>query len=398
MTKVGIEKLRAYVPSLGLDLVELAEARGVDPAHPREDLLTDQRAVMAPWEDSVTMAVNAARGLLTDEDRDAVELLLVATETGVDLEKPISSWVHRYLELPTRCRNLEVKHACYSGTGALKLAASYLTSAFCDPGAKALVITTDASLVGIGEPYEYILGAGATAALVSRRPDFLALHPGRSGVYAQEVTDVIRPTGRVETGNSETSLFSYLEAVDGAFDALEEKTGALDFAHAFAAHLYHAPFGGITFRAHKRVLGRSAELDKSAAWADFARRVLPSLTYARRIGGTYGGSLFFAMLALARHADLRAGDDLCVFSYGSGSCAEAYTATLGPRAAELAVAAGVDGALAAREMIDVATYERLERERAAAWGEADYTPPAAGSGAGLVLHGVSDYVREYTWS
>jgi len=65
---------------------------------------------------------------------------------------------------------------------------------------KALVVTTDLSLIGIGEPYEYILGGGATALLISGQPDFLKISHDQAGVYAQEVTDVIRPLPWLETG------------------------------------------------------------------------------------------------------------------------------------------------------------------------------------------------------
>lgn len=399
--RVGIEKLRAWPSTLALDLGALAEARGVDPTYPRESLMTRERSVMPPWEDPVTMAVNAAAPLIDDVDRGRIELLIVATETGVDLEKPISSWVHRFLELPSSCRNFELKHACYSGTAALMMAASHLSSPFASPDGKALVVATDASLLGIGEPYEYVLGAGAAAALVSRTPRFLALHPRHRGVYASEVTDVIRPTGRVETGNSETSLFSYLEAVDGTFDALEAVTGPTDYRSAYDRHLYHAPFGGITFRAHKRVLGRSADVDKASAWEDYERRVRPSLHHARRIGGTYGGSLFMGMLGLTSADDALPDEaSLCVFSYGSGSCAEAYEARLGPQAKAIGAQAGLARLLDARERIDVETYERLERERADAWGQPDYTPreifsPSPGL---LALRAVRGFVREYGWT
>ena len=59
---VGIEKINAYPCTLTLDMVALAEARGVSPAHPLEELWVESRSLNPVWEDPVTMAVNAARG------------------------------------------------------------------------------------------------------------------------------------------------------------------------------------------------------------------------------------------------------------------------------------------------------------------------------------------------
>lgn len=98
---VGIEKLRAYPSTLSLSLGALADARGRSRDETTERLLVEERSVMPPWEDPVTMAVNAAAPLLDDAERADVGLLIVGTETPVDLEKPISTWVHRFLELPS---------------------------------------------------------------------------------------------------------------------------------------------------------------------------------------------------------------------------------------------------------------------------------------------------------
>ena len=220
---LGIERLSAWPGALALSMEDLARARGDDLDWVRS-LLVDERSVLAPWEDPVTLAVNAADRVVRDEDRGRIKLLIVATESAVDFEKPLSSWVHRYLGLGTDCRNVELKHACYGGVAAMQLALSFL-AAHPDPEAKALVVAADHSLLAVGERHEYVMGCGAAAALLSRDPAVLAVDWQDSGVYASEVSDVIRPTGQIETGNSETSLFSYLEAVDGAFDAWEAKAG-----------------------------------------------------------------------------------------------------------------------------------------------------------------------------
>ena len=403
--KLGIEKIRCW-PSTGfLDMGELCAARDHDPKDVADNLFVDQRSVAPPWEDPVTYAVNSALGMLSEEDREHIELVIVGSETAVDLEKPISTWVHRFLGLKRNCRNFEVKHACYSGTAGLMMALNWIAAGL-SPKGKALVINTDHSTLGINDPWEYVLGCGAAALLLSKDPGFLEIEWGKFGVYTNEVSDVIRPTGRIETGNSETSLFSYLEAVDGAYDGYEAVAGEVDFDTYFKRNIYHVPFGGITFRAHKMLLARWNDVSKKEAWENYKVKTLPSLTFNRRISGVYGGSTFFAMLGTI-HAgqDLVAGDRIGIYAYGSGSCAEFWSGLVGERAHEIEKEANLLGLLDARKQLTVAQYEAVERERDACWGEPDYTPSrdlVPGwweenyEGKGLCyLQGVKGHIRSY---
>src|ERR1041384_1942559 len=107
---VGIDDLNVYGSTLSIDHASVGAARG--PSE-KELRLVDftRRSVTPPYEDAVTLAVNAAHPLVESAGRDAFELLIVATESGVDFGKPLSAYVHQYLGLPTRCRNVELKHA-----------------------------------------------------------------------------------------------------------------------------------------------------------------------------------------------------------------------------------------------------------------------------------------------
>src|SRR5690606_14012779 len=164
-------------------------------------------------------------------------------------------WVHRYLGLRPSCRNFEIKHACYGGTAGLKLAASWIAGG--NPREKALVVNTDQSRMHLGMPYEFVMGAGATAVLVSAQPRLCELELDRYGVHTHEVSDLTRPTSRVETGNSETSLLSYLDALEAVIGDFLARVGEpIDYEETFRKNLYHTPFGGITLRAHHAALRR----------------------------------------------------------------------------------------------------------------------------------------------
>ena len=406
MKPVGIDKIRVWPGSLALPMEALCKARGRSVDEARDVLMVDERSVNPPWEDPVTMAVNAADAMLTDEERASIRLLLVCSESGVDQEKPLSVWVHRWLELDSRCRNLEVKHACYSGTGALHLAAALVASS----GGRALVISTDQSRMHFGKPWELVMGACATAVLVSSEPRMLELELGKSGVYTREVMDdLCRPTSRVEQGNSETSLLSYLEALDSAVPAYIESVGErIDYDY-FKKNVYHVPFGGMTLRASRRALTHFGDYTRAEAQALWESKTKPSLAFVRRMGGTYASSTFAALLGLIHSSkDLRSGDRIGMFSYGSGCCSEMYSGLLGPAFAEVAAEAGLATLLDERQRITVRDYEECERERVCYIDAGDFETSIDGLGGWyarryggrrlLTYRGAKDYYRRYEWS
>ena len=116
MLKVGIDTISCYSSHYVLSLEELAKARGVRADKYSESLGQHNMAVPPPDEDVVTMAANAAMGALQDIDKSSIELLLFATESGIDQSKAAGIYVHDLLDLPERCRVIELKQACYSAT------------------------------------------------------------------------------------------------------------------------------------------------------------------------------------------------------------------------------------------------------------------------------------------
>ena len=401
--KVGIEKLRAYPCSLALSIDDLCAARGANPEQTREKLMIDERSLNPTWEDPVTMAVNAAKPMLTAEDIERIELLIVGTESGLDQEKSITTWIHRHLGLKANCRNFEIKHACYAGTAALQMAVGWIASGHGGE-AKALIITTDQSRMHLGEAYEFVLGAGAAAVLVSSVPRVLEIEPGCAGYWTQDVADLMRPTSRVEAGSGDLSVACYLDALEGAFEDFQRRVGGIDFATHFARVIYHAPFGGLTFLAHKALLDDS--LDKEAARRDFEQRSALALSYVRRMGSTYSSSNFIALLALLDgDPSLSPGDRLGIFSYGSGCCAEFYSALIGSEAKAVARAAAMPALLDQRRRISVGEYEAIECERASYIDCGDYEPSRTSwfdehyAGCGLlVFRGMRAFHRQYEWS
>jgi hydroxymethylglutaryl-CoA synthase len=403
---VGIDRIALYAGRCYAALPDIVAARGGKPDHVRDQLMCHERSVYPPWEDGVTLAVNAARRLLTPEEARDVELVIVGTESSVDFGKPIATWVHGWLGLPSTCRTLEVKHACYGATGALKLAAAWVAGT-ARPGKKALVVATDYSRNFLGERWEYIGGGAAVAMLVGREPRVLELEPGPVGYFTHEISDTFRPTARTEVMNDETSVYSYLDALAGALAHYETQCeDGVDFDEAFARHVYHAPFPGMTRLAHRHLLQRISVTGKARMEESFLRKVAPGLRYASRIGSVYGASTFISLLGLlAEDGGATAGDRLSLFAYGSGCQGEFYTARIGAEARADARALDIDGQLDARGRLTVDEYEANERAREACAEMADFTPVRDAQYARLydnqgllVLDRVEGFHRRYRWS
>jgi 3-hydroxy-3-methylglutaryl CoA synthase len=399
MSQVGIDDLNVYAGTLRLEASELARGRGTNGAD-LERLQLVRRSVLAPIEDPVTLAVNAAWPVLEGVDRSRVRLLLVATESGVDFAKPLSSYVHEHLRLPPNCRHAELKHACYGGTIGLKLGCAWLQQ---NPGALALVICTDMARKLFGDPAEAAEGVGATALLLSAEPRVLALGP-RAGVSTREIYDVMRPTPTQETIHASLSLAAYLDLLEGSWEDLRAQPGARALSQ-FDRLLFHTPLIPLVRQGHA-LLHELGGAEREANAEDFARRVAPSLRFCQQTGNTYSGSLYVALAALA-DAGTATPLELLLYSYGSGSCAELFEATLLPGASRVQ-RHGIAVQLEARIGLSFEQYERAVRSTEAHMVEPNHTPdPAAIEGlwerayAGrhrLTLAAVKDHHRTYRWS
>lgn len=406
--KPGIEKINLYAGGLCLDAVALAEARGITRERAIEQLMLGTRSVLPAYEDAVTLAVNAGKRLLADTDRSQVGLLIVATESAVDFGKPVSTWVHRFCELPPNCRNFEIKHACYGGTAAMRMATAWLETDAAK-GKKALVISSDYTRPNLDDQFDFTGGACAVAMLLGQDPTLVTFDASRAGYWTTEIADTFRPTACAEVVDSQVSLGSYLDALDGAYDHYEQTVGAVDYQSYFKKHIYHAPFPGMTYQAHRALLRRFDIGGKAQVLADFNATVAESLGLAKRVGTSYGASTFLGMMSLLSTArDLSGGDKVSVFAYGSGCQGEFYEASVVEGAQEKVRALDLGRHLEERFPITVEQYEANERARTLVMDGADcafrpedqgdaYRESYAGKGR-LVLKQVKSYYRTYEWS
>jgi hydroxymethylglutaryl-CoA synthase len=167
MSDIGVSDLAIYIPQFYLPHEELARARGIPKEKFQIGLGNYNMSIIPDYEDSVTMAANAAIQLLEKSriNRDEIRELVVSTESGVDHSKPVASFLQGMLGIGPRCRVYEIKHACYGGTAGLVNSIDRIYR-MDSKSYKALVIMTDVARYGFGSPGEPTQGAGAVALLV----------------------------------------------------------------------------------------------------------------------------------------------------------------------------------------------------------------------------------------
>ena len=383
---VGIESISLYVPRFALDLGELAAHRGVPATKFPKGLGQERMAVPAPDEDVVTMAANAAEQALEGVDRDAIDTVIFATESGIDQSKAAAIYVHRLLGLSSRCRTFEVKQACCSSTAALQMA---LSTVMMRPARKVLIVASDVARYGLGSPGEPTQGGGAIAMVISADPKIAVIDP-EIGVYTDDVMDFWRPNYKDEAlVDGKYSIKVYLQALEHSWDDYVQESGR-QFAD-FHRFCYHLPFTRMAEKGHVH-LARYTGQDLSRP--ELLEQVDGGLQYNRIIGNCYTASLYLSLLSMLEHGeeDL-AGHRIGLFSYGSGCMGSFFS---------LQVQAGYQNALrtdlhqellASRENLSMEQYEAFYTHRLPTDGS-DYRTPETATGL-FRLTGVESHKRCY---
>lgn len=400
---VGIDAIAFAGPQCYLDMTELAEARGIDPAKFVVGLGQEQMAVATPCEDTVTMATQAARLALQNFDVDPSEIgtLIVGTETGVDHAKPVAVYVHELLGLPTNCRTFETKHACFGGMAGVSTAADWIASGRAR-GRKALIIASDIARYGLNTAGEPTQGAGAVALVVAQDPRLMNLHLNCIGDYTRQVMDFWRPLySKYAFADGHYSIQCYLDALAGAVADAKNQANepALLNTDAMEACFYHVPFVKMAKKAHHRHVQLQHDVISDAVIAEsYAKRVAPWLSLNAQVGNIYTGSIFLALIDFLRRVEQSSeGRNTSFFAYGSG-CGASYSAgQVAQNASSFARLVDPQAQLAARRRLTVEEYESLmhDEEHADDNGAMPLDPARWGLTGELFYLGTRDHQRRY---
>ncbi len=383
--KIGIDKLGFYTPNMTIDMVDLAKARGDDPDKYTIGIGQDEMAINPITQDTVTMAANAALKVVTDADREKIDLVIVGTETGIDHSKAAAVYVHRLVGLKKSARAVEMKQACYSATAAIQLAKGHIA---LNPDSKVLVVASDIARYGLNTPGEVTQGAGAVAVLLSKDPAILELEAD-AAFETDDIMDFWRPTySDVALVDGKYSNDKYIEFFANVWESYREKTKR-DFAD-FEAICFHLPYtrmGEKAMKPHLEAMGDSAERLQA--------HYKTSTTYNRLVGNIYTGSLYLGLISLLEHAEhLEAGMRIGMFSYGSGAVAEFFSGILQEGYEAHLLKGEHQAMLDSRKRVSVKEYEEEFLKELPTDGstvELDLSNETAS----VYLTGIKDHMRQY---
>jgi 3-hydroxy-3-methylglutaryl CoA synthase len=319
---LGILSYGAYLPRLRLQRKSIAAANTWFAPGLRG--LAKGERTMANWdEDSITMAVEAARDCLAGRDRSAIGQLMLASTTHPYDDRQNAGIVANALNLPSALAVLDVTGSQRAGTSALA------TALACASRAEILVTAGEHRRAKAASPQEMHYGDGAAALLVGKG----------------------KPIARLLAAHSET-----IDFVD-------------HFRGADAEHDYAWEERWIRDEGYLKIVPRALETVLKAAGAKpesvthfcmpcTLSRVAPAVAKRADIGetavrdtlagvcGDTGAAHPLVMLVQALQ-DAKPGDRILVASFGQGCDALLFEAT--DAVAQLAARHGVKGALARRK-------------------------------------------------
>ena len=287
---IGIDKIGFATSPYVLRLEDLAAARDTDPEKLSKGLLLKEQSVAPITEDIVTLAATAADDILTDEDKEAIDMVILATESGIDQSKAAAVFVHGLLDIQPFARSFEMKEACYAATAALDYAKLHVEKF---PQSKVLVIASDIAKYGIGTPGEPTQGAGAVAMLISQNPRILSFNDDNVA-QTRDVMDFWRPNyATTPFVNGIYSTQQYLDSLKTTWAEYQKRTSLA--LTDFAAVCFHLPYPKLALKGLKKILDKSvSEEKKDQLQYNFEQSIL----YSQRVGNIYTGSLFLGLLSL----------------------------------------------------------------------------------------------------
>ncbi|SDO56532.1 hydroxymethylglutaryl-CoA synthase [Streptococcus equinus] len=319
--KIGIDKIGFATAQYVLNMDDLAESRNVDPDKYSKGLLLNNLSITPVNDDIVTLGASAAESILNEEDKETIDMIIVATESSVDQSKAASTYIHSLLGIQPFARSIEMKEACYGATAALDYARLHVQK---HPESKVLVIASDVAHYGVNTPGEPTQGAGSIAMLISKDPRILLLND-KSVAQTRDIMDFWRPNySTTPFVNGIYSTKQYLDMLKTTWAEFQKRfdTSLADFS----AFCFHLPFPKLALKGFNKVMDKNLPEDlKEKLKENFES----SIIYSKQVGNIYTGSIYLGLLSLLENSkNLVAGDNIAFFSYGSGAVAEIFSATL----------------------------------------------------------------------
>ncbi len=411
--RIGIDDMACYVPSLYLDIRQLAEARGIAYEKLAHGLGLLKMAITDAHEDAATMAAEAIAELMTKNNLrpEQIGRIYLGTESALDAAKPTATYAVEMVQQRLggsfrRCDVVDMTFACIGATDAMENCLDWVAG---HEGRMAIVVASDVAKYELESTGEYTQGAGAVAVLIKWNPRLLEI-PRQFGVAMDSVHDFYKPRREQFT---ETPVFDgpfsnqcYQNRMTEALQHFRELSGAEEpaLSDRWARMIFHLPYAFHGKRIyveefiserkqagdwaaicesngleepHSAILTEPLAFDKN--WQAFVKAagktpeykqfVKQKLEKAQRassdVGNLYTASIFMALMSTFA-SDFNENSQLTgkrfgFVAYGSGSKSKVFEGIVQEGWAEVAGHFRLFEKLSERRAIDYGTYEKLHR-------------------------------------
>lgn len=305
---LGIVGYGAYVPRYRIRVEEIAKVWGADAPSYKKGLMLREKSVPGPDQDTITIAVEAARNAVKRAGIDPVKIgaVYVGSESHPYAVKSSGTAVAEVIGAIPDCHCADLEFACKAGSEGMFIAYSHVKSGEVE---YALGIGADTSQGAPGDPLEYSAAAGGAAYIMGKENVVATLDHQYSFMtdtpdfWRREYMHYPRHGGRF------TGDMAYFKHVAGGVDGILKKSGMKqeDFQYV----VFHQPNGKFPMRMGKK-LGYTKEQMETGL-------LVPTL------GNTYSGATPLGLSAILDEA--KPGDKILFCSFGSGAGSDAFIFT-----------------------------------------------------------------------
>lgn len=414
----GIEAASYYVPSLYLEISELAEKRGIEPAKLEKGLGLHKMAFPDVHEDAATFAAEALLKLIQDYkiDPEDISRIYLGTESALDAAKPTATYAMQMVEKVLEpqfgeriFKNCDVVDMTFACIGAVDAFQNCLDFVKANPGKKAVVIASDYAKYELASSGEYTQGGGAVAILISENPKLLEIE-NTFGVATESVFDFFKPRRSAlksdlftasETMPDKIEIFTdepvfdgqysnqcYQDRIREAYQHYRDQTNIEKPYEKWRYLIFHLPYAFHGKRVFTEIFSLENELPystpeeqksvaKSENYLNFINeKIEPSQRASSEIGNMYTASVFMALLSALQvsfdNNENMNGKKIGFLAYGSGSKSKIFAGKVSESWKEVVSKWDIFENLKNRTAINFDTYEKLHRKQLESSVNPDY--------------------------
>lgn len=346
----GIIGYGAYLPFTRIKVEEIHKAwRNTSLDKLKNVLKVQERAVLQPNEDTITLAVAAAKDALLQSgvEREKIDAIFLGTCTNPYDSRPSVTIVSEAIGASAHAMSADIQFSGKSGTTALQVCHGLVRSGMAKVG---LAIASDTinRHTCPGRAYEYTASAGAAAFLLGEEGPLAEIKGSTS--YASDLSDFFRVEGEryIQNIGVGGELFpaweiGFVDHVLHASEALMKEMNLKPKDYRYA--VFQQPYGFAPFTVGEKI--------------GFTKEQIEPGVVAPMIGDCGSASSLLGLVAVLDRAKM--GDRIFLASYGFGAGSDALsleaTSALEARRARVPLSTYLHEK---KSFVDYATACRLE--------------------------------------